>query len=75
MISVDKNIPIPRISKYPFLTMDIGDSFYIECTATDIPVWRNRLQSKVCYFRKTSNSEFNISVREWGAGIRVWRTK
>lgn len=71
-VRVDKGIPIPartafaQRQKYPWLTLDIGDSFLMESKANrgSIVQWAN-LRYPPRKFISRSTSE----------GIRVWRTE
>lgn len=77
MISIDKNVPIPtgqcggRPAKYPFLDMEVGDSFLLECSADDLAKFQRRATN-------SANSLFgkgHITTRQEAGGVRVWRIK
>ena len=72
---IEKGVPIPKVpygakkkpEKYPFLSMDVGDSFFIpgmesKIVTAYISSWR----------RRVGNSK-KFSVRTMDGGIRVWR--
>lgn len=67
-ITVEKNIPLPRLGspKYPFRSMEVGDSFLVPRGA---PV--NRIR-KACSDDSTRNGR-KYSVRKTADGLRVWR--
>lgn len=63
MFKIDTNIPIPaRRCKYPLDTLKVGDSFYIDDRNLRDTIYA---QSK---YRKVK-----VTIRNEGAGIRVWR--
>jgi hypothetical protein len=68
-ISIDKNIPLPPrrgggVSKYPWATMKVGDSFLATKSA---------VAASVSYCRHNKNVKF-VS-RKTDKGIRIWRVK
>lgn len=70
MYKIEKGVPIPdrrlKIIKYPWETMDIGDSFFVEGKHT-----RN-LTGAAHNYGKNHNKIF--SCRTVNNGVRVWRT-
>ena len=78
-IQVDKGIPLPIIkrkppgakSKYPFLLLDIGDSFLF--SSEDNQVKRCNIASLISNYKKNAKIEFKWAPTE--EGIRVWRIK
>lgn len=78
--TVEKGIPMPRklmADTYPFATMDVGDSFLIECAPAE---WQ-RQQCKireyaVRWVRKSPEAaQHKFSCRKVEGGVRVWRTQ
>ena len=68
MIKIDKNIPVPpaRLShRYPWLEMEIGDSFF---TAN---LSHGNMGTQAARAGKRHNREF--VTRKVDGGIRVWR--
>jgi hypothetical protein len=68
MINVDKNIAMPAkktTNKYPWLKMDVGDSFYV-----DIPLSR---RPGICSGMNITKAPKHWVVRKDGEGLRVWR--
>jgi len=67
-MKIDKNIPIPNRSKYPFAEMEVGDSIFIDKTTT---------QSSVCQMAYTYGKKNNkkFTSRTEGNGVRIWRIK
>jgi hypothetical protein len=71
MITIDKNIPLPRhYMKYPFKEMDVGDSFLTKAN-------RNAVTGASAYWGRKLNTRYiNREVAENGVeGVRVWRIK
>ena len=84
VIQIDKNIPVPAETevrgntKYPWLEMDIGDSFFqAPFDHEDQKVCRSRLLSARANRRKFHGEDYVIAyVTENGIyGVRVWKTK
>lgn len=76
MTQVDKGIAIPERMKYPFMSMDVGDSFAVKA---DGEKDSRRLQrSVVSYayrFKKLGMAFTSRQLIENGSHvIRVWRT-
>lgn len=70
-ITIDKTIPAPPRhgnTKYPFLTMEVGDSFF-----TDIP----RVSAAAFNAGKKLDRRFacRAAVENGVTGTRVWRLK
>jgi len=80
--TVDKGIPLPpdcrnggRAPKYPFGTMEIGDSFFIAVTVQN-RFSKQRVGSKItanAAHYKRHNPKFKIAYRAVEGGIRIWR--
>jgi len=69
-IAIEKNVPPPEIKKrnsYPYKTMDVGDSFFVE--DTDIRTMCNN------NYRAGKTHERKFVARREGNGVRVWRTE
>ncbi len=67
-ITIDKNIPLPSLSRYPFLDMEIGDSFFAaESIEKIVGSWTYQ---KRRYGRKFSCRATNENGND---GFRVWR--
>jgi hypothetical protein len=75
MIQIEKNIPIPnqgkgkRSVKYPFMQMEKGDSFFIECEYNKKN--DNKLASSVYAMSKKLGVQFTKQKVE--GGYRIWR--
>lgn len=66
---IEKNIPLPEIgSKYPYKTMEVGDSFLITN-----PSINNRGYPISYLPRKNSGITGKFAQRTTPEGIRVWR--
>ncbi len=74
-IPLEKNIPIPSRTKYPFATMVVGDSF------TVAPAPGQLIHHLQCSIRRCSklpsrsHMTFLIRQVENKTAVRVWRTK
>lgn len=76
-LSIDKNIPIPpvetiiRKQRFPYNTMEIGDSFFLPNRETrDIRTYINKAAKRnsiECWCAK--------DTKEGISGVRVWRVK
>jgi hypothetical protein len=70
-VRIDRNVPLPvgrnfRRTKYPFASMEVGDSFVFPASANESSA---RSQSNVA--GRKSGRKF--SVRKTEAGLRCWR--
>lgn len=67
-VEVSKDIPMPDLKrKYPYATMEVGDSFFV----TGI-----KLQLVCNYnYRFSKKLRFKFIARQEDDGIRVWRTE
>lgn len=75
MFEIQKNVPIPteldgrgRKASYPFATMEIGDSFYVDSKKKGI----NAMNAARVH--KHRNGMKFLSQPE-GEGSRIWRTE
>jgi hypothetical protein len=70
MIAIEKNVPVPTESakaKYPFRTMVVGDSFFVESDT------KGRTVTKL--LSATRNyPDRKFTARQVEGGVRVWRT-
>jgi hypothetical protein len=77
MIKIDKNIPVPtgrtsiRPGKYPFASMAVGDSFFIN---GDKP---SRVRNASYGWGRHHGAKFRLSAatEDGTDGVRVWRTE
>jgi len=72
-MEIDKNIPIPKATsreKYPYASMEIGDSFII------FDKNRNTIGNATTYYSMKLNRKFITRkvVENGKEGIRIWRT-
>ncbi len=76
MIQIDKNIEIPkserkpskpRVSKYPFAVMEVGDSFLVPAEMNFL-----NLRQAIMRRKKTTPNE-KYKTRQTKEGRRVWR--
>jgi hypothetical protein len=71
MIIIDKDIPFPgRKRHYPFIEMEVGDSFFTKKS-------RSTIAAIARYWGKRLNCKFSTAdvVENGVEGIRVWRIK
>lgn len=66
-IKIDKEIPIPVRNKWPFASMQVGDSFAV---SRDI---KSRLYSAVYFARKQLGHKF--VTKQVGDIVRCWRVE
>jgi hypothetical protein len=81
---IDKDIPIPpprsgipHFIRYPFASMEVGDS-HLELVGDDYaPDVRSRLCSAAYAFRhrRPEHSTWVFSTRTSDQGVRIWRVK
>ena len=73
-LRIDKGIPIPKKTRYPFTEMKIGDSFFAPLAEGKRI---ERLQSSITGAARSLRDRLRITTRrveEKGiAGVRVWR--
>lgn len=70
MIEIEKNIPIPSKSKYPFARMEIGDSFFISSAHINTI---SSCRSSFCKTKEGKDKQFSCHTVD--DGVRVWRIK
>ena len=73
MYTIEKGVPVPkrktRANKYPFESMQVGDSFFA-------PVSWQALYNNSNYFRKTRNlTDWKFKAAYEMGGARIWRVK
>lgn len=72
VIKIDKGIPVPadlerrNARKYPFNTMEVGDSFFV---TEGFTAARNS-----AYTYKKQNPGWDFTWAHEGDGCRIWRT-
>lgn len=75
MVKIEKGIPLPTAqSKYPFATMEIGDSFAVEIKSDAAP---SRVSTYAHVAGKRLGMKFTVRTVTEGSKkmIRVWRTQ
>lgn len=77
MYSVEKGISVPpsvTASRYPFKTMNVGDSFFVEVEADKTMKAQSRISTASrAYSAKNGGGKF--TVRQVTGGLRVWKTE
>ena len=86
MFEIEKGIPIPAVqrraagsSKYPFASLEVGDSFFVAATPSEGES-QNEASDRV--FNSLSGSKYrakkhlnrDFTARVVDGGVRVWRT-
>lgn len=72
MFQIEKGIEIPALTrnteaKYPFKSMEIGDSFFVPCTDENAKKVRNSISSSA----RSAKVKHVTRIAE--GGLRVWR--
>lgn len=67
-IDADKSVPIPRITRYRFERMALGDSFYFDSLSKV-----EACASAAYSYAKHHNNGFRMTRRKEGDGYRIWR--
>jgi hypothetical protein len=81
MYEIEKNIPIigcrwKRERKYPFLEMEVGDSFFVPLKEKEIKRKRNAIMSAAHHYRNRKFlSRIISSEKDAIIGLRFWRVK
>lgn len=80
MFTIDKGVPMPnrrgssmgKVPKYPWRTMDVGDSFFVASDAA-----RPAVMAQASHSGKRTGRRFTTRfVTENGVrGVRVWRVE
>lgn len=81
MYKVERNVPLPdpmllgggAPRKYPWLEMEVGDSFFVPCDAESIGRISVRLRSAAAKNLTLNGRKF--AGRRFADGVRVWRVK
>lgn len=74
-LKIEKNIPIPVRTIYPFKDMQIGDSFFVSI-GNDKPKYNQKQNVYMAMWKfcqKNTNKKFTTASID--NGIRVWRTQ
>jgi len=76
MFAIEKGVEIPkakafRQAKYPYQSMEVGDSFFVPSDEKGTPIARMR-SSSAAYSKRTGNVKFVVRIVD--GGVRVWRT-
>ena len=84
MYQIETNVPIPprragvgRAPKYPFATMKVGDSFFVQCDPKSIE--QRRVVGAMRHSQRTLNlkfvSRYITAQSPEESGVRVWRVE
>jgi hypothetical protein len=68
MVTIDKDVPLPPVthSKYPWASLNVGDSFLTHFKSTN--------SAAACKSDAQKRTGFTFIVRLTSEGVRVWRT-
>lgn len=66
---IEKGVPAPDKSKYPFKSMEIGDSFYVERIST------SSLYQSAMSWRRRAGLRWVFATKDELNGARIWRIK
>ena len=77
-IKIDKGVPIPPpfigVARYPWRTMEIGDSFlYPLRPGKEMQALRRDASAHAASTGKRIGRKFRLRTLEGEAGVRVWR--
>lgn len=67
-MEIEKGKKVPRVKRYPFAEMEIGDSLFFD-ELTEVESAQNAGYS----FGKTHNNGFKMTRRKMDNGYRLWR--
>ena len=76
--NIDKNVapptePVGPRRKYPFASMEAGDSFFVPCEAGEKPKVLNNIASGARHYRTRRNLAQHHACRQVEGGVRCWR--
>lgn len=66
----EKDVPIPKLTRYHFDQMEVGDSVFFESV-----VEADNMASSANSYAKTHKNGFKVSRRKVEGGYRVWRVQ
>jgi hypothetical protein len=77
---IETNVPLPSgrlVVKYPFATMEFGDSFLIPCDEASMKNVQAAVLVASSAFRKKNPdlADWKFWTRRVTDGVRVWRAK
>ena len=85
LYKIEKNVPIPRrvssTISYPFIEMDVDDSFFVPALTKDedLSKLRVKVYSACVYFRKSAakynDLKFMVIQIPENNGVRCWRVR
>ena len=78
LFRIEKKIPIPAgrcvRTPFPFLDMNVGDSFLVPCKPDEFKRIRNRIWMQAKAFaRREPEARFRVTIRFVEGGARCWR--
>ena len=72
LADIDEDVPLPERQHYPFMKMEIGESFLLNYSV-DRKRMATRARGAAAQVTKRHKRQF--SVRVVADGVRVWRTR
>ena len=74
MYEITSDVPMPTASKYPFGTMQIGDSFAVPVPpGADAGAHAAALRSRCFSWGKKNGLKFTVRLYDARTAARVWR--
>lgn len=71
---IEKGIPVTNYSAYPFHSMEVGDSFFInEANKSKRKQKQRKAVSSAYMYALRNKIEFKIKTATNNEGIRIWR--
>lgn len=70
---VEKGVPLPSKSGFPFGEMEIGDSFLIPLNGVKVNVMQMKVNQSAKSFKNSFNQGFKVKTRKTDEGLRVFR--
>lgn len=75
MYEIEEGVPIPELlqgapCKYPFRTMDVGQSFFVPNDGSGVRALQRRVAGSTCRIK-----DRKFTVRQVEGGVRCWRTE
>lgn len=74
---IEKGIEMPnkKENKYPFLKMEVGDSFFVPCEKIKVNKTSCSIHSLAKANCKRANLDYKFTVSGSENGVRIWRIK
>lgn len=76
---IEKGVPIPeslsggKTKKYPFLELEVGDSFLIEFNGQTPTALQNKIVNNFSNYSRYHGTKYTSRIKRDEGGVRVWR--